>query len=56
MKVYLNLTRDYVQRSEKMRELNQHPVHMNVHNSDMLALVFSFTLLAASIVWLLLGE
>jgi hypothetical protein len=56
MKLYLDLTKDYVLRSEKMRDLNEHPVHANVHDSDFFAQVLIFTVLAATIAFLLLGE
>jgi len=51
-----SITMDYVNRQEKMRELNSHPFDPNVAKADLAANLFVFVMLVAIIVWLIIGD
>ena len=53
-----SLTRDYINRAEKMKGLNMDKVehHTNISQADMVANLFALVLILGAIVLLLIGD
>lgn len=51
-----SITVEYVNRNEKMKDLNHKPLDPNIAHADMAANLFVFVMLVVMIVWLIVGD